>query len=255
MSYFPGSDYNIQVRLGNVPGFAAVAIQGHNEDLTTNKITLAPGLTTEILTQSDLDTTAATVQVASTSANDVNTTGTGLRTLAIIGLDAAGAAQTETVTTLNGQTAVATTATFSAVYGIRGLTAGTTGSNEGVIWVGNGTFAAGVPPTPYISTDIGFNKSLTGYYVVPAAKTFYGIQFIASLAAANKDVELFIETSADGVFWVTEAVFGVVQGDNIYGPILAMTGLVAGTHIRIQAEASAAGSDITVILDGYLVDD
>jgi hypothetical protein len=251
MSYIPERDWDFEVRKGNVLKHEVVAIIGHSESIGTTKVTIQPDPSVEI-TQSDIDATPATVQVASTSANDVDTTGTGAWSVLVIGLDASGVEQSETVL-LNGQTAVATVNTYSAITGLRVLTAGTTGSNEGNIWVGNGTFTAGVPATPYSVADIAYNKGLCAYYVVPATKTFYGTQFIANMSSSAKDVEFFIETSADGAFWVTEAVFGFSTGATIVSPIHAMPGMPPGTHIRIRAEANTATTDITALMDGYLV--
>ena len=254
MSYFPGNDWDIEVRKGNVPKHSVVSIIGHAETVGTQKITITPELSTGDIDQSDLTTTAATVDVASTSANDVDTTGTGLRTLLLMGLSGAGVPQSETIA-LNGQTEVTSVNTYSAVLGFRGLTAGTTNSNEGVIWVGNGVFTAGLPATKYFSGDIEFNKGHTAYYVVPAATTFLGTKFIANLSSTNKDVEFFIETSVDGIFWVTEVAFGMTSGATMESIIRAMPPFAAGTHIRIRAESTTATTDITVILDGYLLAD
>ena len=254
MSYFPGTDFNVAVRKGDVAGYASEAIFAHNEVVGTTKVTVSPTLTSVNISQSDLDTTPATVQVASTSANDVDTTGTGARTVRLAGLNASGAAQSETIA-LNGQTAVTSTNTYSAVFELAVLTAGSTGSNEGVLWCGNGTFTAGDPATKYLSSDIGTNKTHTGYYVVPAGKTFIGTHLIANVSSTTKDVEFYIETSLDGVLWITGGIFGVTDGGTIDTPILSQPNFAAGTHIRLQAKASGATTDVTVVLDGYLIDD
>jgi hypothetical protein len=255
MSYSPFSDYNIEVRLGNIAGRSMVDISGHNEDLGTTRTTVAPTLDTLDIDQSDLTTTPATVDVASTeNVEDVDTTGTGLRSLTLFGLDASGIAQSETIL-MNGNTEVLSGLTYSAVLGWEALTWGATGFNEGVIWVGNGTFTTGVPATKYFSGDIGHNNGLSAYYVVPAAKTLLLQQIVVNATTAAAAVEIFIETSSDGAIWFTRPPLGFDAGGVITSPIIGMAGLVAGTHVRIQGVASAAATDTTAILSGMLIDD
>lgn len=254
MAYSPFSDYNIEVRLGNVAGRSMVDISGHNEDLGTTRTTVAPTLDTLDIDQSDLDTTPVTVDVASTeNTQDVDTTGTGLRSLTLIGLDSAGDAQSETIL-MNGNTEVVSSNTYSAILGWEGLTWGATGYNEGVIWVGNGTFTAGVPATKYFSGDIRHNNGLSAYYVVPNAKTLYLQQIVVNATTAAAAVEVFVETGPDGAIWFTKDIFGFDAGGVITVPIIGMAGLVAGTHVRLQGVASAASTDTTAILSGMLVD-
>lgn len=255
MAYSPFSDYNIEVRIGNIAGRAMVNISGHDEDLGTTRTTVAPTLDTTDLDQSVIDATPATVSVASTeNTQDVDTTGTGLRSLTLSGLDSSGNAQSETIL-MNGNTAVVSSNTYSAVTGWEGLTWGSTGANEGVIWVGTGTFTAGVPAVKLFSGDIGHNRGLTAYYVVPTAKTLYAQQIVVNATTAAAAIEIFVETSADGAIWFTEMILGFAAGGVVTSPIIGMAGIAAGTHVRLQGVASAAATDTTAILTGMLVDD
>lgn len=243
-------DFNLEVLRGNVVGHSMVSILGHNDALDSTKTTIGPTLSTTNIDQSAL---SGTVDVASTDANDTSA-GTGLRTVLLIGLDTSGDAQTETIT-MNGQTEVTSVNTYSAVNGMRAVTTGSGNMNAGTLWAGNGTFTSGVPATKYFSMDPLFNKALTAYYVVPSGKTLFLRQLTLTVATTNKDVEFFIEQSSDGSVWLAEAVFGLETG-NFQGNILAVPGLVAGTHIRIEGESSAAGGvECTAILGCQLVDD
>ena len=248
----PGHDRNLEIRKGKVTGHAMVSILGHNDAQTTTRVTISPSMTTATIDQSSLDATPATVKVASTNANDTSA-GTGLRTLTLKGLDTNGAAQSETIT-LNGQTEVTSSLTYSAVTGWKGLTAGSGGKNDGVVWVGTGTFTSGVPDTKFFSGDIGYNKGFTAYYVVPAGKTLHIFAFAATLASSNKAVEFFIDTSADGVFWLTRCVFAVESGAAIETYIYSMGSVPAGTHVRVEADSSASNTIVSVVLAGELVD-
>lgn len=255
MSYFPSRDYNVEVRAGNVPGHAMVSIVGHDGAISTTRVTVSPNLITNNIDQSAITTTPATVGVASTDNTADAVAGTGLLTLLLIGLDSSGNAQTETIT-MTGQTAAISANTYSAITGWRALTTGTGNANAGTIWVGTGTFTAGVPAVRLFAGDIGFNKGMTAYYVVPLAKTLYLTAFTATIASSTKDVEFFVETSADGAQWITENAFGLESGAVFpAAKIRASPGLVAGTHVRIEALSSAASTDVTAILAGELIDD
>lgn len=247
-------EHNLDVLMGIVDGHTMVSINGHDSSIGTTRVTVAPSLASGNIDQSSLATTAATVDVASTDANDTSA-GTGLQTLLLEGLDADGVAASETIT-LSGQTEVTSSNTYSAVTGWRGLTAGSGAKNAGVIWVGAGTFTSGVPATKFFAGDAGFNKGLTAYYVVPTGKVLYLRSFAATIASSTKDVEFFIECSTDGVFWITEDAFGIESGAVFpSAPIRALPGLTAGMHVRVEAESSGASTIVSAILDCELVDD
>ncbi len=254
MAYFPSSDYTLEVRRGNVPGHTMVPIRGHNGALGTTQVTVAPTLASNDLDQSAIDATPATVSVASTDANDVDTTGTGLRSLTLYGLNSSGVEQSETIL-MNGTTAVVSSNTYSAVTGWEQLTTGANNENAGTIWVGTGTFTAGVPAVRLLSGEAGFNRGMSAYYVVPAAKTFYGQLFTANIGTASKDVNFYVQLSGDGAVWETVATFGLVSGASIISEVLALEPAAAGTHIRIQGLSSAATSVVNSSLSGELVDD
>ena len=246
-------DYNLNVLRGLVTGHAMVSIVGHDSAIGTTRVTIAPSLAAGNIDQSSLAATAVTVDVASTSAND-DVAGTGLLTLQLQGLDSLGAAQTEDIT-LTGATEVTSANTYSAITGWVGLTTGSGNTNDGVIWVGNGTFTAGVPATKFFSGDAEFNKGLTAYYVVPAGKTLYLRTFTSTIASSTKDVEFFVETSADGVLWVNQNALGMESGAVFPAAIVvASPGLVAGTHVRIEASSSAANTIVSATLGCELVD-
>lgn len=116
-------------------------------------------------------TTAATMTVSSSSANDTSA-GTGARTVLLEGLDQNYVPISETVT-LNGQTAVTSTKSYLRVTGITVLTMGSNGGNAGTLYAGTGTVTAGVPAVVHELVPIGFNKESSGVYTVPAGYTAY----------------------------------------------------------------------------------
>jgi hypothetical protein len=256
MTYLGTKDYNLEVLKGNVAGSSMISIRGHDPTVPNGgPFTLSPqfGVNAYDIDQSAIDATPAAVGVASTDNTNDNGGGTGALTVRITGLDASGNLQTADET-LTGTTAVTTTETWSAVFSVVVLTTGSNNANTGTIYVGTGTFTAGVPAVRMLSMDIGHNISLSGYYVVPAAKTLYLRQFLATIASANKDVEVLIETSSDGAQWYTQGPFGLEAGDFATN-IIGLPGFVAGTHIRLRASGGAASTIVTAIIAGELVDD
>lgn len=117
-------------------------------------------------------TTAATMTVSSSSANDASPSGTGAHIVLLEGLDQNYNPISEQIT-LAGQTAVTTTKSYLRVIGVTVLDKGTNGGNVGTIYVGTGTVTAGVPAVVHELVPIGFNKESSGVYTVPAGYTAY----------------------------------------------------------------------------------
>ena len=249
-------DYVTEVILGNVAGRSRISIRGHDPTVPNGgPFTLSPGFGGAGFTidQSAIDATPAVVGVASTDNVNDNGGGTGALTVRVFGLDSSGNFATEDVT-MTGQTAVNTTATFSAVYRLLVLTTGSNNANTGTLYCGTGAFASGIPAVRMLSLEVGFNISLSGYWVVPNAKSLVLRQFIATIGTSNKDVEVFIETSSDGAMWFIQGPFGLESGD-LVTEIIALPVMVAGTHLRLSATGGAADTDVTAILAGELIDD
>jgi len=256
MTYRPNGDYNTDVRRGVVAGRQMMSIRGHDETVPNGgPFGLSPqfGIGGYSFDQSAISATPAVVGVASTDNTNDNVAGTGALTVLVDGLDSSGNAQSETVT-MTGTTAVNTVNTYSAVYFLRVLTTGSNNANTGTIYCGTGTFTAGVPAVRMLSMDVGFNVSLSAYYVVPAGKTLYIKEFIGTVLIGKEDAEIYIETSSDGILWHRDAAFGLSSG-NLWHPLISQPGLAAGSHVQMQAQSGAANTDITAIISGELVDD
>jgi hypothetical protein len=248
-------DYQTEVNLGNIPGRAMVVIIGHDSTVPSGgPFTLSPGFggASYTIDQSAIAATPAVVGVASTDNVGDIAAGTGALTVKIKGLDASGDAQEEDVT-LTGTTAALTVATFSAVFSVEVLTTGANNSNDGTIWVGTGTFTAGVPAVRMLSAEIGTNVSLSAYYVVPTGKTLVIKDFGMVVASTTKDAEVIMSISGDGILW--KDVFPLGSGAGSFtAPMSAVPGVVAGTHIKLSAVGTAASTDITSFLMCELAD-
>lgn len=251
-------DFMFEVQRGAITGFTSVRILGLNGVVGTTRVPVVTNTSSGDVTQSTIAATPATVKVASTSANDTSA-GSGLRTVTLIGLDSAGAAQSETIT-LTGTTAATSSGTYSAINGLRALTWGATNWNEGNVWVGSGTFTSGVPAVKFFAMSTRANRSSAAYYVVPAGKTLYLQQWSVSCKTSSRDVECYLTRSTGGAKWFTESNIGFGKG-SFTRDILAIDGIasadgiVAGSHVRCEAISSAGSTNVTASLAGILVDD
>lgn len=256
MAYAPLSNYHTEVRQGNFPGRSKVSIRGHDDSVPNGgPFDLSPefGAASYVFDQSAIDATPAVVSVASTDNTADAAAGTGALTVRVSGLNSSGVPATEDVT-MTGQTAAATTATFSAVFELLVLTTGSGNANAGTIWCGTGTFTVGVPAVRMLSMEAGYNKSLSAYYVVPAGNTLYLQRMVATVAGTTKDAEISIRSGPDGALWYTEVLFGLGAG-GLAADVLSLPGLVAGTHIKVTAKGAAAGTEVAVIIGAELIVD
>lgn len=157
--------FELQVSRGQIRGHSIVHIFGYNPDVDSGAeetIWTAGGL------YQHLDTPSI-MTVSSSSASDTSA-GVGARTVYILGINSTGGEVSEVVT-LNGQTAVNTTHTYTEIQTCSVLTAGSTEHNVGNISIGTGTVTAGVPANIYGHILATENKSLIGHYTVPAGYT------------------------------------------------------------------------------------
>ena len=122
-------------------------------------------------TQRDIPTAAGLIRMYGT-ADDVNPTGDGYRTVRVHGLDANYALQTEDVA-LNGSTLVYTTKTFIRVFDIEVLTAGSdiTGSSCAC------KSADGVDFYMYLGAGDNMYKTLDAAWCVPAGQKLYVVRW------------------------------------------------------------------------------
>ena len=95
------------------------------------------------------------MSVSSSSNNDA-LGGSGAQVISIGGIDRYQEIRSETIK-LNGQTEVKTQFEYTNILNVEVVETGSSGANEGVIYVGSGTVTAGVPATPYFAM-----RELTG---------------------------------------------------------------------------------------------
>ena len=252
MADFLNREWLLDVALGRIDGFSGVTLTGTTFSMGTNLMSVWDE--TDALIDFDLQTSAATVKVSSTDADDTSA-GDGARTVAVIGLDAAGNAQSETVT-MDGQTEVPTIATWSAIDKCIVLTAGGSGHNEGVIWVGNGLVTTGKPATKYVLVDAALNISHTLVYTVPTAKTACVVAASISSSDIDKGYTIQLCLTPPGGLTIAGNIRGLAGGNDLdlkplFGPLMS-----AGTIFTAQAIAKQGSSgNLAVVTEILLIDD
>lgn len=158
------SDLWQKCALKSTSGCTKVTIDGFNAGITTSNEPLWP----ESSAYTVLTAAMSTPYCASTdNTNDKSPSGTGALTVRVSGITTSYAAFSETVT-MNGQTSV-NLATSSVLFinSIEVLTAGSTGSNTGIIRCGTGTNTTGVPAVVHAHLPIGWGKTESAMYGVP----------------------------------------------------------------------------------------
>ena len=189
-------------------------------------------------------TSAGVVSIVSSDAND-DDGDTGAITVEIQGLDGNYAEISETVT-LNGTSAVTTTASFLRVFRMRVLTAGSSGTNEGNI-----TASIGGNNVARISGGNG-GQTLMAVYTVPAGKKGYIIKFQGSLSK-NQEAQFMIRTrDSVGGAWQVKGMFGTFSNSVGYDYPVPLE-VTEKTDIEIRAKAGAT-SECGAIFDIILVD-
>ena len=189
---------------------------------------------------------AATVlKVSSSSANDTSA-GTGARTVELFGLDADYDEINETVI-LSGQTAVNTTQSFLRVNRMIVRSAGTGGTNAGVIYAGTGTVTAGVPANKYATVSVGDGQSLMALWTVPRGYTAYVTQTDITVATTqnNKYATVsFLARPFGEVFQVKDKFAKSESGHNqVYTFPLKFE---EKTDLEMRCIGDSAGADIAI---------
>jgi len=177
--------FELQVGRGLITGHSVVHVFGHNPDVDDGVEATVWPVSGVLLGH---PASPAIMKISSSSAND-DATGTGARTVLIVGINGTGGYVSETVT-LDGQTAVNTTNTYDAIESMTVVTAGSGGVNAGIIYAGTGTVTSGVPAVKYSAIGIGDNVSLVGHWTCPAGYTGYLVfgQLTSGTTNANQYV-------------------------------------------------------------------
>ena len=163
----PVIDLNgISIARGDITGFSNIQKFGHNEAVGTTLQTM--------WSQSTLYTYPVSATIMTVSSSDVNDDNgdTGAWTVEVFGLDT-DYNEINEIVILDGQDEVATQNEYLRVNRAIVRTAGTSGWNEGSIYVGTGLVSSGVPANIFTIIDPTDNQTLQAFYTIPAGKTGY----------------------------------------------------------------------------------
>lgn len=188
--------FELQVARGMIAGHKHLFKYGNNPDINGSLETIWSHSTLYVY-----PTVAIQMSVSSSSVDDTSA-GIGARTVSVQGLDQNYNEVAETIV-LNGQSSVLTTNTFIRVFRAFVITAGSTNTAQGTIYIGTGTITGGIPATIYAEIPLGENQTLMAIWTVPAGYTMYiyrGTFSAASNNAAQYILGKFMVRNFGGVF-------------------------------------------------------
>ena len=234
--------YLFDIAEGNVSNHTAIIVNGHNPDVGTSD---------ETIWQEGgayaWPTSAAQLTVSSSDAND-DSGGSGAETVTVYGLDEDYEEINETVT-LDGQTGVTTTNSYLRIQSLQVASAGATGSNEGIVYIGTGEITDGKPATVYGLIAIGHNRSEHGWWTVPAGNTFYMVQGDAS-TDSNKGTEIDFYIRESGGLFTLRYNIHLFSGNAVV-PFTMPFKVEAKSDIEVRAVAAQAGGSISAVFHGW----
>lgn len=241
--------YGLRVAQGTVTGAASLYRFGFNADVD---------ITEETVWSEGGDITypgaAGEVYISSSDTNDVASTGTGVRTIRVQGLDA-NYLQIEEDIAMNGQTQVITTKEYLRILKAYVLTAGSNGGSAGTVYIGTTGATAGVPPTVYASFGDS-NQTQMAVYTVPANKTLYidEIAFTAAIASATNSATVKLKTRENATNAFRTRFIQVLESNTTVAPFAYPLAIPAKTDIECRAIATTNNNQISASFEGVLID-
>ena len=191
--------FELDLALGRKDGVSSFGRFGYNSAITAEETIWTLGGTYTF-------PPAATAMTVSSSSTADDFGSTGATTISITALDS-DYNQFTITKTLDGRTGVAIGTDIIRVIRARVLTAGSGGTNAGIIYIGSGTVTTGVPANKYTSIAAGDGQTNQCFYTVPANKRAFmvGYYVTAGKAAQTITYELFARPFGE-VFTVREHI-------------------------------------------------
>lgn len=228
---------------GKVSGYRLMRKWGLNEDIDagTEDVWENGGIRT-------LPAAAAVVSTVSTSAED-GVAGDGILTMTIEGLDANYVEIAETIT-MNGTSAVLTSASFLRINRMYGATAGSTGDAAGVI-------TASISGNAQATITVAHGQTLQVLYTVPAGHTLYIASLVLATgkvgAAANLKAQLMVhDGTADGV-WRSLNATHLYEAIFDESDLLGYIAIGEKSELRLQGISDAPNLNLSGSIHGVLV--
>lgn len=244
LSVVPASDsflapYETAVAFGFVAGAFAETRNGRNPDIDTGAkedLWNVGGLWTPI-------TTAQTISIVSTSANDT-AAGTGAQTAELRGLDASYNRVSETIT-LNGLTPVVSVNSYIFVSDLEILTTGTGNTNAGQI-----TGTASTDATIQFRMLAGEGRTQLSWYMIPAgySAVCHGYFMSMNNTAAGAVIRAEFQIRKFGRQFVTRGYVSTRNDGNgqAFVPFIPPLFLPEKTIVKVSASSGTNNSDVQV---------
>lgn len=191
--------------------------------------------------------------VVSTSVNDVAVTGSGIRTISIHYIDAAGNEQEEIVS-LNGTTPVNTVATnIRFVNYAHAHSVGSFGAYAaGTITI----YKVATPTTVYTQIDAGMNMTLNSARMIPTG-FYFMIDYITVSGVSSKPLSVRLRATCDDEGTLTEGIFLYNEVFSLQDSAITMSLTVprripALAIVKGTVYSSQAGGEATLSYGGWL---
>lgn len=196
---------------------------------------------------------AASQLTVSSSDVDDDAGDTGARTVELFGLDANYDLINETIT-LDGQNPVTTVESYLRIYRMIVRTAGTTGSNEGIIYAGTGAVVAGVPANVFATITIGHNQTLMALFTIPRDHTGYMVSMFGSTGITNKTTQLMMYVRPFGEVFQLKRIHHIIESETDH--TFQLPEIIPGrADIEIRALASGGGGAVSAGFDLWYEED
>lgn len=236
-------DFLTEVSKGNIPGHEQIHRGAQNPTV---------GTTWECIWENgsavSFPLIAIRLNISSSDTDDV-AGGTGAWNVTIIGLDASWLEINETIQ-LNGQNNVTTVNSYIRINFFYIREAGSSNTNEGNIYAGTGTLAAGIPPSTYnligVSGGTGHGRALSSFYSVPINHTAFILNIYTS-SNEDKKFDVGINIRAYGEGWTFRDIFHIFRTDVVYTYDIPLK-LEEQSDIRLCAKV---GTGTAAVAGGY----
>lgn len=247
----PASEYFSAVGRGHVPGVSANEKFGANAaigttyeavwwgDGTGGDYVFPPSEQTMTISSADTDDTIA---------------GSGAQTVTVNYLDG-NYIEKDVAVNMNGQTGVQVATDIFRINRAQVLTAGSSDTNEGNIYIGTGSITTGKPAVIYASlpfdSGLGFGQTLQAVYTVPANKNSELLE-VSGGVNASKGLDILLQTRVVGGAWNTryfENTLGQAFDHEFMVPIF----VPEKSDIRLMAKISQSGGAVSGSYDMLLL--
>lgn len=225
--------------------FSKSTIFGFNNQIDNNETGVSNGLASgeKIV----LPASAQTVSIASSSVNDINTTGTGARQCRVTYIDSNGDEIIE-IKNMNGQTPVALNNSCFGVDYVEVITAGSTLYNVGTIYCGYGTFTTGKPANilEIIGINTGYSQSAS--FTIPNNETleYFNLQINSSLNGSDTAILYLNAYQGLSPTLLKKTPIAISAGSVINLDISAFPRLKAGNHVIFTAIRTSGAGNISI---------